>query len=259
MERIRDTKSSGITGGALRTWGMLFLAVGIVGTGILQNRLLRLEEVSPQQLLEAMQSSSSVMMYATLALVMRALETCALPIFAFLLVEGALHTANFRNYCLRVAGLAVLSEIPYNLAITGRAMELSSRNPAFGLLIALVMLWLYGRFSGKSAARIFVRFLVTIAAFLWCTMLSVEYGGCLVFLTAVLWAFREKPLIRNMAGAMAALLCTLSSMFFMAAPMGFLAVHFYNGEKGEQNRAVSYLAYPVLLLVVWLAGQFLLG
>ena len=44
----------------------------------------------------------------------------------------------------------------------------------------------------------------------------------------------------------------------MAAPMGFLAIHFYNGEKGEENRLVNYLAYPVILLAVGLAGAFLL-
>ena len=123
MERIRDTKSSGITAAALRTWGMVFLAMGIVATGILQNRLLRLGEVSPGQLLQAMQSSDSVMAFATLALVLRAVATCAVPIFALLLVEGARHTGSFRNYFLRVAGLALLSEIPYNLAISGRVLS----------------------------------------------------------------------------------------------------------------------------------------
>ena len=131
MERIRDTKSSGITAAALRTWGMVFLAMGIVATGILQNRLLRLGEVSPGQLLQAMQSSDSVMAFATLALVLRAVATCAVPIFALLLVEGARHTGSFRNYFLRVAGLALLSEIPYNLAISGRVLDLTTRNPAF--------------------------------------------------------------------------------------------------------------------------------
>lgn len=257
MERIRDTKSPGITAAALRTWGMVFLAMGIVATGILQNRLLRLGEVSPGQLLQAMQSSDSVMAFATLALVLRAVATCAVPIFALLLVEGARHTGSFRNYFLRVAGLALLSEIPYNLAISGRVLDLTTRNPAFGLAVGLFMLWLYGRFPGKNFSRVLIRGMVTLAAVLWCAMLSVECGGCLVFVTAVLWAFREKPLTRNIAGACASLVCCLSSMFYMASPMGFLAVHLYNGEKGEQNRLVNYLTYPALLLLTWLAAALL--
>ena len=84
MERIRDTKSTGITGAGLRAWGMLFLTVGIVGKCILQNRLLNLASVTPQQLLEAMQSSNAVMLSAPMALGMQALDTCAVPVFAFL-------------------------------------------------------------------------------------------------------------------------------------------------------------------------------
>jgi len=41
-------------------------------------------------------------------------------------------------------------------------------------------------------------------------------------------------------------------------PMGFLAVHMYNGERGESNRLVSYLFYPVALLLIGLAAMFLL-
>ena len=39
--------------------------------------------------------------------------------------------------------------------------------------------------------------------------------------------------------------------------MGFLVVHFYNEERGEGNRLVSYLFYPVILLVVGLAAQLI--
>ena len=257
MERIRDTKNVGITGAGLRTWGMLFLTVGIVGKAILQNRLLRLGAVTPQQLLEAMQGSNAVMLYATLALVMQALETCAVPIFAFLLAEGAQHTSNFRNYCVRVAGLALASEIPYNLAMSGKLVDLSSRNPVFGLVICLMILFFYRRFPEKKAGQILLRGLVTVAALVWCSMLSIQYGSSFVVIFVVLWAFRAKPMLRSMAGAAASILCCLFSMFFLAAPMGFLAIHFYNGEKGADNRWVNYLAYPVLLLMIGMAGAIL--
>ena len=40
--------------------------------------------------------------------------------------------------------------------------------------------------------------------------------------------------------------------------MGFLAIHFYNGEKGESSRLVNYLFYPVTLLAIGLAAKFAL-
>ena len=133
------------------------------------------------------------------------------------------------------------------------------RNPVFGLVMALIMVYFYRRFSEKSVFHTLIRVVVTVSAILWCSMLSVKYGGCLIFVFAVMWMLRKNPSVRNIAGASAALVCSLSSMFFMASPMGVMTIHFYNGEKGEQNRAVNYLAYPALLLAVWAAGSIFLG
>lgn len=248
MDRLGQSKPFGLNGAMLHTWGTLFLAAGVVSRGILQGQLLQIGQVTAEQLLQAMQGSKTVMLYVTLALALQAIETCAVPIFAFLLVEGAQHTASFRNYFLRVAGLAVLCEIPYNLALTGRVLDMSARNPVFGAVLGLALLYFYRRFSDNTVTAWTVRAVATAAALLWCSMLSVQNGGGMVLLTAVLWAFRSKPLLRSLVGAAAVLLCCLGSMFYMAAPMAFLAVHFYNGEKGEQSRWANYLAYPALLV-----------
>lgn len=257
MERIQNNASSGIPGNALHTWGMLFAALGIVGKSILQNRLLMVGQVSPQTLLLAMQESGSTMFIATLALVLQALETCAVPIFAFLLVEGYRHTSGFQKYILRVLGAAVVSEVPYNLAMSGRLLDFSTRNPVFGLVLGLILLYLYDRFGEKGAKNMLLKALITVAALVWPMMLNIAYGSCTVLIVAVLWAFRGKPNFRSVAGASASMLCCLYSMFFLASPMGFLAVHFYNGEKGAENRAVNYLAYPLILLAAGIAGLLL--
>lgn len=256
MERIENTKPKGITSNGLHTWGMLFVAIGIVGRCIFQNHLLGMGSVSMQQLLEAMDASDNTMMYATLGLVMQAIETCAVPVFAYLLVEGRLHTSDFGKYALRVLGVAVLSEIPFNLAVSSKLIDFSSRNPAFGLVLGMAALYFYGVYAEKNAKNTAIKAVVTVAAFLWASMLRIEYGGCLVILTAVLWTCREKALMRNMAGATGAIVCMLYSPLFMVAPMGMVAVHFYNGEKGPDNRVINYLAYPVLLLAVAVCGMF---
>lgn len=247
-------ETTGITAGTLHGWGMLFAALGIVGRGILQNRLLGLGQTTPQALLEAMQASDSTMAIATVSLVLQALETCAIPFFALLLVEGFRHTSDFRKYLLRVLGAAVLSEIPYNLAVSGKLVDLSGRNPVFGVALALIMLYFYSRFSGKSGKNLAVKVVITLAALAWPVMLGIAFGSALVLTAAVMWVFREKPLLRNIGGACAVIVCALSSPFYLAAPMGVLGAHFYNGEKGEDNRLVNYLAYPALLLFVGAAG-----
>ena len=258
MDRLISKRQSGITSNALHTWGMLFLTIGVIGKSIFQNRLLGAAGLNTQQLLAVMDASADAMMYATIGLVMQALETCAVPIFAYLLVEGWQRTASKMAYAKRVLGLAVVAEIPFNLAMSSKLLDFSSRNPVFGLLICMIALYFYGLYAEKCFKNTAIKLLVTVAAFLWANMLKIEYGGCMVIMAAVLWAYRSNTLMRNMAGATGAIVCMLYSPLFLVAPMGMLAVHLYNGEKGEDNRLVNYLAYPAILLAVGMAGMFLL-
>ena len=123
MERLGNTRPSGLHAGNLRAWGMLFVVAGIVSRSVLQNQMLGMATGNMAEVLELMQSSESAMVIATIALVLQAMETVAVPIFVFLLVEGLLHTSNFRMYALRVAGLAVLTEIPFDLAMNQKVLE----------------------------------------------------------------------------------------------------------------------------------------
>lgn len=254
MERLSNTKSSGLNRNGLRTWGLIFLAAGIFGRSVLQNQVLGIGQVNTQQLLEVMNSN---MMIATLALVLQAIETCAAPIFALLLVEGFQSTANYKNYLLRVLGVAALSELPYNLAMGGGLLDLSSRNPVFSMVLGLIVLYFYQRYSEKGMKNVLIKLVVTLAAMGWAFMLQITEGICLILLIGILWAFRKKPLYRNFVGATAVVVCSLLSPFYLAAPMGFLVIHLYNGEKGEGSRVVSYLAYPAVLLVIGIAAQFI--
>ena len=89
-------------------------------------------------------------------------------------------------------------------------------------------------------------------------MLRIDEGTPLVILVAVLWALRNKPVYRNIGGCITAIACSLLSPYYVASPMAFLALHFYNGEKGEGNQLVNYLAYPVILLAIGLCAKFLI-
>ena len=258
MERLaRHETRTGITRNAVRIWGLFFTATGIGGQAIIQNRMLHMGSVSSTQLLEAMSADSAVMLMATLALVLQAVQTCAVPIFSFLLVEGFQHTKDGVKYLLRVLGMAALSELPYNLAMSSTLWDPSSRNPAFALVLALVMLLLYQRFAGKGIGKVLMRALVTVAAVLWCMMLKIPDGASCVVMVAVLWAAREQKNFRTFIGCGAAACCTLFSPFYLASPMGFLVLHGYRGDRGEENRLVNYLAYPAILMAAAAAGLFL--
>lgn len=252
-----SNKPKGFSGNALRAWGFSFLLLGIAGQSIIQNQILGLGSVTPQQLLEAMDADPAMMSLATVALIFQAIQTCATPLFAFLLTEGLLHTSNKTNYLIRVALVAAASELPYNLAMNGTLLDLSSRNPAFGLVLSMVMILLYERFEEKKLVNTLIKAVITFAAILWAKMLGIHDGNCMVLLCATFWGFRNKPNYRNMAACAAACLCSLFSTFYLASPMAVMALYMYNGEPGERNQKVNYAAYPVALLCFGLIAKFL--
>ena len=256
MERIQPRRKRGINTSGLRVWGLLFAALGAVSVGIIQNRILGFGEGS--DLLTLLEQNPELMTYATMAVVMQAMETCAVPIFAFLLAEGMENTSDPKKYLYRVLTLAAVSEIPYNLVVSGKLLDLSSRNPVFGVAIALIAIWFCRGYQEKKLKNFLTRMLVVFCAVLWCTMLKVNYGGTMVVISYVLWAYRYKPSsYRLLAGAAATTLCSISYMLFIAAPMGFLAILFYNDEEGDSGRKVNYGAYPAILLITLAAGYFL--
>ena len=256
MERLGNyNKRTGISVAALRTWGMMFLAAGIIGRGVIQNHILGIVGMDAQQMLAVMESSADAMNYVTVSLVLQVMEACAVPIFAVLLVEGIQHTSDFVRYFIRVLGLAVLTEIPYNLAMGTGILDFSSRNPVFGLVLGMMMIWLYQRYAQSGFKNALIKVIVTLAAMLWTKMLSIEFGAPTILVLVALWSFRKKHLKRNFAGATAAIACGLFSPFFLSSPMAFLPIHMCNWEKGEENRLLNYLMYPGMLLLATVAAM----
>jgi len=241
---------------SIRKWAILFLAAGIVGRCILRNGLLGLDSLNGAELMSVLESNSA-MTIAACAIFCGILETCAVPLFAFLLVEGFLRTSSFEKYLLRVGGVAVVSELPYNFAMSGSVLDFNSRNPAFGLLIGLVMLYFFSRYEEKSIKNTLIKVLIFVAAFLWCLMLHIDQGICIVVFVAALWLVREKSNFRSLTAFSGAMICTVFDFFYIGACLSCIMLHRYNEERGEQNAKLNYAAYPALLLIFGIAAQFL--
>lgn len=254
MERLGNTRPSGLHAGNLRAWGMLFAIAGIISRSILQNQMLGMGTRSMAELLELMQQSETAMAIATVALVLQAVETVAVPIFVFLLAEGFRHTSDWKKYMMRLAGLAVVTEIPYDLAMNGKVLEFGSQNPIFGLVLCMVVLLLFRHFAGKKLVCV----IMALAGLAWALMLKVDHGIPMLLMICVIYLFRDKHMFMGFSGMAAAALCTGISPFYLAAPMGFLAIHFYNGEQGNSSRVVNYLFYPATLLAIGLIAKFAL-
>ena len=252
MERLGNTRPSGLNTGSLRTWGMLFAIAGIVSRCVLQNTLLGVGTRSMQELMELMQADQTAMIITTVSLVLQAMETVAVPIFVFLLFEGFQHTSDWKKYLTRLVGLALLTEIPYDLAMNGKVLEFGTQNPVIGLVLCFALLLLFRRFAGKKLICV----MMALAGFVWALMLKVDHGIPMLLMICVIYLFRDKHMFMGFSGMAAAALCTGISPFYLAAPMGFLAIHFYNGEQGNSSKLVNYLFYPLTLLAIGLIARF---
>lgn len=242
---------------SIRKWAFFFLTVGTLGQCILQNRLLMLDQVSMEELAAAMDQSSLVYGLATVALICKVVAPCAAPLFCFLLVEGFQRTSGFEKYLIRVGILAAASEIPFNLAFSGKLLDLGSRNPVLGLFICLVMLFFFNRYTEKGLKNTAMKALIFTAAYLWCQMLRIDQGICLVVMVSLLWAAREKSNLRAMYGFMAAMICTLFNMYYIGCCLSCIMLHRYNNERGEQNEKLNYAFYPVMLLILGIVAKFI--
>lgn len=247
MERLVDHRPTGLTAAGLRKWGILFLLSGIISRAVLQNGILGMAEGTSAQLLALFESQPDMMGVAAGALVLEALETCAIPVFCFLLVEGFLAAADIKTYLIKVLAVALVSEIPFNLAMGGKLLDMSGRNPVFGLVLGLVMMHFFRIYSEKGTKNTLTKLMVVAAAFVWSMMLKIQHGEAIIVMVGMLWLARNKPNMRTLFGCIGAGICCAFSVFYMVSPMGMMVLHFYNGEPGEDHELVRFWAYPVLL------------
>ncbi|MDI9470973.1 MAG: TraX family protein [Bacillota bacterium] len=181
-----------------------------------------------------------------LDLVLRLIGRLALPIFCFLIVEGFRHTSNVRRYCLRLTTFALISELPFNLALCGRLWAPRHQNVFFTLLLGLLLIVALDRFGLNW------RSLVAAALCLGAARYGrTDYGYFGVLFIAVLYLLREYRVWRSLG-------FVLMAARSITAPLAALPVFFYDGRRDSGKRAAPrwffYVFYPAhLLLLAFLA------
>lgn len=195
--------------------------------------------------------------------VLRCVGRLAFPIFAFFIAEGYAHTRDFGRYFRRLAILAVVSEIPFNLE-NGAVFDPARQNVLWTFCLALLTLRGlealgrergFGRWAGCG--------LVLAAGFAAGELLRTDYGGWGVVTVALLYLCRDGKyaklwLLLAMAAVNGLGMGSLTMPVFggempiqIFAVAALPVIWLYNGQAGPKGlRRAFYVFYPAHLLVL---------
>lgn len=202
--------------------------------------------------------------------IIEALGRIAFPLYAFGMAQGCTYTKSRKKFLLRLLIFAVLSEVPFQLALNYGSivlLPLPITNVLFTLLIGSLCCFIWDFFRKKKlvwAAVFPIGALVLLAE-----ICHSDYGGIGVLFVLLPYLFREKkwklaalggmvlvlylarPLVTGYSLHWSYLICALSAV-------GILAL--YNGQEGRHNKFSQYFFYayyPLHLLLFFGLGQWI--
>ena len=170
----------------------------------------------------------------------------AFPIFCFLAVEGFLHTHDVKKYVRRLLLFGLLSEVPFDLAFFRTPFAPQHQSVYWTLALGVLAMAGLKRFEKENG-------LPGWQGLVWaggCAALALaantDYHAIGVLIICTLYLTRADRKRQCLAGA-------LLFLFELTAPLAFVLVWFYNGQRGACSplqKKAFYWFYPVHLLVL---------
>ena len=196
------------------------------------------------------------------------------PIFAFMIVEGYFHTKSIKKYALRLLVFAVISEIPFNLAIGSRVFYPIHQNVLWSFLISIWLIHL----NEKAGAthKLWVRICTGVATALLGSVLGLitmaDFYSAGILTVLVFYFFRKRTwwaylgqflclwyINTEMLGGLGYEISIFGNTFFFVqqgfALLALIPIWLYRGKQGYHNRTLQYIYYifyPLHLLILGL-------
>ena len=170
-------RKTGISGSAVKIIGVLSMLIDHIAAVILIRQIMaegyNAAALAGESGLDAWMAEHGMLFMAYE--IMRFAGRLGFPIFCFLLVEGFEKTRDVRRYALRLGIFALASEIPFNLAITGRVTASGYQNVYFTLFLGLFTLCVFDFFEKSRQPGAKER----LSGIVWgiCTVTGVVFPG----------------------------------------------------------------------------------
>ena len=194
---------------------------------------------------------------STLFIITRLIGRIAFPIFCFLLVEGFCHTRNKYRYAFRLLLFALISEIPFDLAINAVPFETGYQNVYFTLFFGLAALIALDKInmilSDKKALKI-IAMVISSVVFIYAAQLAqTDYASIGVLTIIIIYLDKRDHVTQFVNG------CIVLSIYNILEVTSFLAlplIRRYSGKRGINIKYLFYTFYPAHLLILYMIACF---
>lgn len=200
----------------------------------------------------------------------------AFPIFAFLIVEGFMHTSDFKKYAKRLLVFGLISEIPFNLISAGSAFFPFHQNVMFTLLLGLLCINEMEKMKTNKDWKVVIKSVLKILGLLLISVIGfVDYGLTGILTIIAFYVFRNFKFAWLVQLISLVLLYIIffkgqsviinffeTEYFLPIQGLGVLSlipIWLYNGKRESKNKIVQYgfyAFYPIHMLVLYLIHYF---
>lgn len=177
--------------------------------------------------------------------ILRVVGRLAFPIFAYALAEGFVYTKNIKKYLIRLGIFAFVSEVPFDLVVSGKWIDFELQNIFFTLFFALAALALM-----EKTTNVFLKMLIGTIVTLLAGGACFDYGCMGILMVFLFYYLREKKMWQVFAIAILLLLTSGGIQLF--AMLAFIPILMHNRKQGPKWKLFFYLFYPIHLLLIYI-------
>ena len=179
----------------------------------------------------------------------------AFPLFCFMLVEGFFKTRSRKKYLFNLLIFGVISEVPFDMFTTASFFNMNWNNVMFTLALVLVTIWIIDSLKEKIQKKskilwYMVSLMIVLIMCIVAMAFSLDYEHHAILIGYFFYLFHDARLL-------AIPFCYASIYTTPWALLGFGLTLTYNGERGKQNKMLSYWFYPVHLLILGMLRLYL--
>ncbi len=240
----------GLSRNALKWIGFGCLLIGSLGSILIKRGIMKLPTMTNEQIAPLIAPGGALFPWAVTAVATMLICSIAVPVYAKLFSESWEKTSDRKAYMIRMAILALVSEFIYDWSTTGHLINMTVQNPLWALLVAAMVLAVFGHYDQPGAAGVAMKVSAVIASVLWVVFLGVDMGIATVLLVS---CFSLLPKDKKWPW-----LCAIAAALTQyTAPLGVLIVALYREEGSAGPKWVHYALYPATMLLLGIAASIL--